>query len=78
MVSETETPHRMGAALTYTLFTLVGIAGEDDLAAPDVAAPTDQKSERAKPKFPAPRLTAGDRHEPLRWPPSCASVRKTD
>ena len=34
-------PHRMGAALTYArryaLFTLVGIAGEDDLDAPDLA-----------------------------------------
>jgi ERF superfamily len=42
-VSETATPHRMGAALTYArryaLFTLVGIAGEDDLDAPDAAAP---------------------------------------
>jgi hypothetical protein len=38
-VSETAAPHRMGAALTYArryaLFTLVGIAGEDDLDAPD-------------------------------------------
>jgi hypothetical protein len=36
---ETEAPHRMGAALTYArryaLFALVGIAGEDDLDAPD-------------------------------------------
>jgi ERF superfamily len=36
-------PHRMGAALTYArryaLFTLVGIAGEDDLDAPDLCAP---------------------------------------
>jgi hypothetical protein len=43
-VSETATPHRMGAALTYArryaLFTLVGIAGEDDLDAPDLVAPT--------------------------------------
>ena len=43
-VSETATPHRMGAALTYArryaLFTLVGIAGEDDLDAPDLTAPT--------------------------------------
>ena len=50
--SETAAPHRMGAALTYArryaLFALVGIAGEDDLDAPDllvepsptVAAPT--------------------------------------
>jgi ERF superfamily len=39
-VSETATPRRMGAALTYArryaLFTLVGIAGEDDLDAPDL------------------------------------------
>jgi hypothetical protein len=39
-ISETSTPHRMGAALTYArryaLFTLVGIAGEDDLDAPDL------------------------------------------
>jgi hypothetical protein len=39
---ETEAPHRMGAALTYArryaLFALVGIAGEDDLDAPDIAA----------------------------------------
>ena len=39
-VSETIAPHRMGAALTYArrhaLFTLVGIAGEDDLDAPDL------------------------------------------
>src|SRR5712672_167492 len=38
-VSETATPPRMGAALTYArryaLFALVGIAGEDDLDAPD-------------------------------------------
>jgi hypothetical protein len=39
-VTETNAPHRMGAALTYArryaLFTLVGIAGEDDLDAPDL------------------------------------------
>ena len=39
-ISETATPHRMGAALTYArryaLFTLVGIAGEDDIDAPDL------------------------------------------
>src|SRR5947207_4648211 len=39
-VSEMASPQRMGAALTYArryaLFTLVGIAGEDDLDAPDL------------------------------------------
>jgi hypothetical protein len=38
--AETANPQRMGAALTYArryaLFTLVGIAGEDDLDAPDL------------------------------------------
>jgi len=38
-MAETAAPHRMGAALTYArryaLFTLVGIAGEDDTDAPD-------------------------------------------
>jgi hypothetical protein len=42
--AETSTPHRMGAALTYArryaLFTLVGIAGEDDMDAPDLTAPS--------------------------------------
>jgi hypothetical protein len=40
-LSAVATPHHMGAALTYArrygLFTLVGIAGEDDLDAPDLA-----------------------------------------
>jgi hypothetical protein len=39
-VSETAAPHRLGAALTYArryaLFTLVGIAGDDDTDAPDL------------------------------------------
>jgi ERF superfamily len=41
-VAETANPQRMGAALTYArryaLFTLVGIAGEDDLDAPDLCS----------------------------------------
>jgi hypothetical protein len=42
-ISEITAPHRMGAALTYArryaLFTLVGIAGEDDVDAPDLLSP---------------------------------------
>jgi hypothetical protein len=45
-IAETARPHRMGAALTYArryaLFTLVGIAGEDDLDAPDLIGPVPQ------------------------------------
>jgi hypothetical protein len=57
-ISETAAPHRMGAALTYArryaLFTLVGIAGEDDLDAPDLTtptAPTSKVDKRAENKI---------------------------
>jgi hypothetical protein len=53
-VSETAAPHRMGAALTYArryaLFTMVGIAGEDDLDAPDLVTPTPASSLSKTPK----------------------------
>ena len=52
-ISDTARPHRMGAALTYArryaLFTLVGIAGEDDLDAPDLQTPTTQAVEPPRP-----------------------------
>jgi len=51
-VSETATPHRMGAALTYArryaLFTMVGIAGEDDLDAPDIANDEPKGAKKAE------------------------------
>ena len=53
-IADTATPRRMGAALTYArryaLFTLVGIAGEDDLDAPDLLPPEQQTSGPEKPK----------------------------
>ena len=53
-ISETATPRRMGAALTYArryaLFTLVGIAGEDDLDAPDLTASTSRSPEAQRPE----------------------------
>jgi hypothetical protein len=52
-ISETAAPRRMGAALTYArryaLFTLVGIAGEDDLDAPDLNLRVEAVSKRAAP-----------------------------
>jgi hypothetical protein len=61
-IGEIATPHRMGAALTYArryaLFTLVGIAGEDDLDAPDLVPPTRQ-SEPEKPKTNREKLNRG-------------------
>jgi len=51
-ISELAHPHRLGSALTYArrygLFTLVGIAGEDDLDAPDLPMPTNQSSTAEK------------------------------
>jgi hypothetical protein len=47
-INDLSSPRRMGAALTYArryaLFTLVGIAGEDDLDAPDLQDQTAPKS----------------------------------
>jgi hypothetical protein len=52
-ISDTAAPHRMGAALTYArryaLFTLVGIAGEDDLDAPDLITRTTPPSKTEGP-----------------------------
>ena len=68
-VSETAKPHRMGAALTYArryaLFTLVGIAGEDDLDAPDL------NSEPSKEEKPAQngRPRASREHKRLKGKP---------
>jgi ERF superfamily len=50
-LSEMATPRRMGAALTYArryaLFTLVGIAGEDDLDAPDLGGQPGEGAPKA-------------------------------
>jgi hypothetical protein len=63
-IAETANPQRMGAALTYArryaLFTLVGIAGEDDLDAPDLCAVPDAPSSTA----PERALQPGDGNSP--------------
>jgi len=52
-LEDVASPKRMGAALTYArryaLFALVGIAGEDDLDAPDLNAPQPAETERETP-----------------------------
>jgi ERF superfamily len=70
-ITETSAPHRMGAALTYArryaLFTLVGIAGEDDLDAPDLATPTNQTSGTAASKGGGnPQPNGGQQNPPQR------------
>ncbi len=66
-ISDIASAQRMGAALTYArryaLFTLVGIAGEDDLDAPDLGA-------APKPAAELPRTA-----QPIEWA-SCG--RETD
>jgi hypothetical protein len=67
LISETATPHRMGAALTYArryaLFTLVGIAGEDDLDAPDLLSPAVPETKTNHPvENKKDRLNGGQTH----------------
>jgi hypothetical protein len=51
-LAELASPHRMGAALTYarrySLFALVGIAGEDDLDAPDLNVKAEQSDSQSQ------------------------------
>src|SRR3984893_5308529 len=62
-LADIASPHRMGAALTYArryaLFTLVGIAGEDDLDAPDLCTPAPVANSSVTGRRDAPQ-TSGD------------------
>jgi hypothetical protein len=87
-LADTAAPHRMGAALTYArryaLFTLVGIAGEDDLDAPDLngrsqsggtvnahATATPPGSNKSRP----PGGNGNDRRPPTLDPDASAALR---
>jgi hypothetical protein len=66
-ITDMASPHRMGAALTYArryaLFTLVGIAGEDDLDAPELSACGPGAAGALDPRqdrFPPPSREAGN------------------
>jgi ERF superfamily len=52
-IADTAAPQRMGTALTYArryaLFTLVGIAGEDDLDAPDLTTACPENAQATSP-----------------------------
>ncbi len=69
-ISDTATPHRMGAALTYArryaLFTLVGIAGEDDIDAPDLDGPAKSASKEEKPSKNV-RLNGDQANRPIQF-----------
>ena len=66
-LDEMTSPKRMGAALTYArryaLFALVGIAGEDDLDAPDLNAPAPAQVGNEKPRS----SNGGDRGVRKHW-----------
>jgi hypothetical protein len=81
-VSEMAAPHRLGAALTYArryaLFTLVGIAGEDDLDAPDL--PAAELSPEVETSLPKAEQDAGGSNPPSqaqasRQPPQTSDRR---
>jgi ERF superfamily len=71
-VADTASPRRMGAALTYArryaLFALVGIAGEDDLDAPDLQTAVSESG----PKAQQPKANGGgplsERGQPATFP----------
>ncbi|WBL80350.1 ERF family protein [Bradyrhizobium xenonodulans] len=77
---DVEAPHRMGAALTYArryaLFALVGIAGEDDLDAPDmVAGPPNTEPQAPLNTKPKPGKGVLNR-APVLKPPQSAELRE--
>src|SRR6266446_3549178 len=79
-ISETAAPHRMGAALTYArryaLFALVGIAGEDDLDAPDMPtepAPVSSAEHESYNKRTSHRPPNGSIHKPYQSKPLLAA-----
>src|SRR5436305_4777667 len=67
-IADMASPQRMGAALTYArryaLFTLVGIAGEDDLDAPDLCVPPAAAGSGSRAGAAGTAATATDRREP--------------
>ena len=94
-ITEASAPRRMGAALTYArryaLFTLVGIAGEDDLdapdlggvvkaeVAPDVAIKVDASNpQAAPPAIATAKPNARDAKRKPKFVPSASSVLPSD
>src|SRR5919198_151699 len=75
-IAETANPQRMGAALTYArryaLFTLVGIAGEDDLDAPNLCDGPHSLPSAVDRLF---RRTHDESRRPARMPGDPSGVR---
>jgi hypothetical protein len=90
-VSEIAAPHKIGAALTYArryaLFTLAGIAGEDDLDAPDLPLDTNDNGTSGRSdtgrtnggsKDPNASAVPGTRNRSSRKPGSSAGLSLND
>ena len=79
-VSETVAPRRMGAALTYArryaLFALVGIAGEDDLDAPDLLSRPEPVPKPASPAVPRRNGGSAKEQTPTQRPATAQSQTK--
>jgi hypothetical protein len=78
--SETATPQRMGAALTYArryaLFALVGIAGEEDLDAPDLLSRSEPVPKPASPALPRRNGGSAKEQTPNQQPANAKSPTK--
>src|SRR5262245_31887095 len=78
-VSDMASPQRMGAALTYArryaLFTLVGIAGEDDLDAPDLCFPGGEAGPAPRPNTAAGQASLGTARPPAEIPAAEPAMR---
>jgi hypothetical protein len=79
-ISETAAPQRMGAALTYArryaLFALVGIAGEDDLDAPDLLSRSEPVSKAPSPAVPRRNGGSAKEQPPSQQPGNAKSQTK--
>jgi hypothetical protein len=78
-MADTAAPRRMGAALTYArryaLFTLVGIAGEDDLDAPDLSDGDSRTSGSSQSIHPQSEPRFGNAHQRAEAPSLSAGKR---
>ena len=81
-ITETAAPQRMGAALTYArryaLFALVGIAGEDDLDAPDLLSRSEPVPKAVSPTVPKRNGGSAKEQTPEQQPGNAKSQAKAE
>ena len=85
-LTQTSTPHLMGAALSYArryaLFALVGIAGEDDLDAPDLlvesSPATSQPTDQSRSSHNGRKSPNGSVHKQATLPPAASAALRDE